>query len=366
MKIIQMLTTMSYGDAVGNDVLALRKAILKMGYATGIYAENIDARISPEYAENIGSIPVLDAEDVILYHLSTGTRLNYSLENYMGRKIIVYHNITPPEFFHGYNRNVFELCLDGLRGMSYLSEQAEYCLADSAFNKEQLLHAGYTCDIDVLPILIPFQDYEKEPDKKVIKAYEKDDCVNLLFAGRIAPNKRQEDIIRIFYHYQNRYNKKSRLFLVGSYEGMERYYQRLKDYVNRLQLEQVYFTGHVSFEEILAYYNIADAFLCMSEHEGFCVPFVEAMYFKIPILAYDSSAISDTLGGSGFLTDTKDPLINAGILNRILEDSALRELILKKEAERLHDFRSETVEQTFRSYMNVFLNEKREKIDRLL
>lgn len=361
MKIIQMLTTMSYGDAVGNDVLALRKVILNMGYVTGIYAENIDARLSSDFVDSIGSMPPLDEEDIILYHLSTGTRLNYALESYKGRKIIVYHNITPPEFFCGYNRKIFELCLDGLRGMAYLADQAEYCLADSAFNKEQLLRAGYTCQIDVLPILIPFHDYAKEPDKKIIKTYAADDCTNLLFTGRIAPNKRQEDIIRIFYHYQKKYNKKSRLFLVGSYEGMERYYQRLKDYVRQLELEHVYFTGHIRFEEMLAYYKIADIFICMSEHEGFCVPLVEAMHFKVPILAYNSSAVSDTLGGCGFLTDTKDPLMNAGILNRILEDRVLREFILKKEAERLRNFKSEAVEKIFQGYIKTFLSDKGKK-----
>lgn len=361
MKIIQMLPTISYGDAVGNDVMALGRAIAKMGYETGIYAENIDPRLPEGLAGGIHTVPALDREDVILYHLSTGTRLNYELECYGGRKILIYHNITPPEFFEGYSRQAFELCSDGLRGMAYLSDKAGYCLADSGFNKEHLVHSGYDCKIDVLPILIPFRDYEKEPDQKIIRAYSGDGYTNILFTGRVAPNKRQEDIIRMFYQYQKRYNQKSRLFLVGSYGGMERYYRRLQDYVGQLHLDNVYFTGHISFAEILAYYKIADAFVCMSEHEGFCVPLVEAMYFGIPILAYDSSAIADTLGGAGFLTDTKDPLENAAILNRILEDRILRETILEKEKERLEDFRSEVIEGNFGKFLKTFLGEKNEK-----
>lgn len=361
MKVIQMLPTISYGDAVGNDVLALDRVISNMGFETRIYAENIDPRLPKDTAQRVHSMPQLKEEDVILYHLSTGTRLNYELENYPGRKAIIYHNITPPAFFEGYSSHALELCADGLRGMAYLAETAEYCLAVSNFNKEQLLQAGYSCRIDVLPILIPFRDYEKKPEQRILKAYAEDGYTNLLFTGRIAPNKKQEDIIRIFYHYKKNYNEKSRLFLVGSYAGMERYYQRLQDYIKQLQLDQVYFTGHIRFEEILAYYQLADAFVCMSEHEGFCVPLVEAMYFGIPILAYDSSAIADTLGGSGFLTDTKDPLVNAGILNRMLQDRDLRETILKKETERLHDFRSEAVEEAFQKYFRTFLESGKER-----
>lgn len=360
MKVIQMLTTISYGDAVGNDVLALAKVIRQMGYETGIYAENIDTKLPAGMAEPLHVIPPLDEEDIILYHLSTGTRLNYELECYKSRKIMIYHNITPPDFFRGYSSHALELCTDGLRGMKYLSDKVQYCLADSAFNRRQLMDSGYSCSIDVLPILIPFQDYEKKPDQKIIKTYTGDGYTNILFTGRIAPNKRQEDVIRIFYHYKKRYNQKSRLFLVGSYGGMERYYQRLQDYVQMLQLEDVYFTGHIRFEEILAYYKIADAFVCMSEHEGFCVPLVEAMYFHIPVLAYDSSAVADTLGGSGFLTDTKDPLINAGILNRILRDEGLRESVLAKEKERLQDFESEAVAKKFERYLHRFLIDKSE------
>lgn len=358
MKIIQLLTTISYGDAVGNDVLALAKVILNMGYETGIYAENIDPKLPAGTAERIYAMPLLEEEDIILYHLSTGTRLNYELECYKGRKIMIYHNITPPEFFHEYSNHAFELCSDGLRGMEYLSNKVQYCLADSAFNKKQLLDSGYSCGIDVLPILIPFEDYEKKPEQKIVKTCTEDGYTNILFTGRIAPNKKQEDVIRIFYHYQKRYNRKSRLFLVGSYGGMERYYQRLQDYVEMLQLEEVYFTGHIRFEEILAYYKIADAFVCMSEHEGFCVPLVEAMYFGIPVLAYDAGAVADTLGGSGFLTDTKDPLVNAGILDRILGDKDLRKSILAKEKERLQDFESEAVAKEFTGYLHTFLQDR--------
>lgn len=361
MKIIQMLTTISCGDAVSNDTLALHAVIAGLGYGTGIYAENIGPGLPAGIVRHVRSLPRLNDQDVIIYHLSTGTVLNYTLESYKGRKIIVYHNITPPEFFEEYSSHAAGLGQDGLRGMAYLAGRADYCLADSGFNRKQLLAAGYACRIDVLPVLIPFRDYEKKPDGKILGRYADDGYTNILFTGRIAPNKKQEDIIRMFYQYQKRYCPKSRLFLAGSYDGMEAYYERLREYVRRLRLEHVYFTGHVRFEELLAYYHLADAFVCMSEHEGFCVPLVEAMYFKIPVLAYNSTAVPETLGGSGFLTDTKDPVFNASVLNYILTDVSVRQTLLEGEKERLADLAGSRTKRQFIKYLKAFLGEKDEK-----
>lgn len=365
MKIIQISTTVQYGDGVGNDILALHNAIIKMGYKTAIYAENIDERINKhtkarKLISHISNMPKLNDNDIVLYHLSIGTRLNYEIKKMEGRKVIIYHNITPPDFFCNYSRKTYRACIDGMNGMRYLSDTAEYCLADSEFNKKELIAAGYKCKIDVLPILIPFNDYKRKPNQQIIDEYSNDDYTNLLFVGRIAPNKKQEDIIRAFYQYHNKYNSKSRLFLVGSYQHMQSYYQRLLDYVEELELSDVYFIGHVNFDEILAYYRIADLFLCMSEHEGFCIPLVEAMFFNIPILAYDSSAVGSTLGGSGFLTKTKNPLVNAALINRILIDEKLRIKLIENEKERLRNFDNAIIEKKFEECMKTFIGEKNE------
>ena len=130
-----------------------------------------------------------------------------------------------------------------------------------------------------------------------MKLYD-DDYVNILFTGRVVPNKKQEDVIEAFYYYKRFIQPKSRLILVGSFAGIDKYHDQLEAYVNKLGLEDVIFTGQIKFDEILAYYQLADLFLCMSEHEGFCVPIVEAMYFNVPVIARDTSAIAWTLAGS--------------------------------------------------------------------
>lgn len=337
MRIVQLLPTLSYGDGVGNDTLAIDKIIKEMGYTTKIYAENIDTRISKSLVDKIEKMPKLNKQDVIIYHLSTGTVLNDKLKDYQGRKLIIYHNVTPSHFFKQYSRVSYNLCKNGREGIRKLSQAADYCWADSEYNKQELQENGYHCKIDVVPIVVPFEDYAKESDKEILRQYC-DDWVNIVFVGRIVPNKKQEDLIKSFYYYKKYINSKSRLFLVGSYQGNEVYYERLCKYIEQLELDHIYITGHIKFNEILSYYRLADVFLCMSEHEGFCIPLLEAMYFQIPIVAYSYTGVKDTLSYAGFKLDNKDCKIAAEAINKLIEDSDLRKKIIAKQNERLKEF----------------------------
>ena len=210
MKIVQVLTSFAFGDAIGNDVCALDTALKSMGYQTEIYAEYIDKRIKKEHVFLINRLIKLEKEDIIIYHLSTGTELNYKVAQSKARLLIYYHNITPPEFFHEYNLRTEESCRQGLEAAEYLAKKAEYCWSVSEFNKKDLLTMGYQQKIDILPILIPFDDYKKQPNREIIRKYGEDGVVNLLFTGRVAPNKKHEDIIRAFYYYKKYKNPKSR------------------------------------------------------------------------------------------------------------------------------------------------------------
>lgn len=354
MRIYQIVPTLVCGDAVGNDTLAIKHLIEDMGFETDIFAENIAQVLYGKEAHHINEMPVLNKDDIIIYHLAIGSELNYKICKLKCRIIVIYHNITPPSFFANYNQIAYIATKAGLDGMRYLSDKVEYCFADSEFNKQDLIKAGYKCPIDVLPILIPFEDYEQAPSKAVLNKYA-DSRTNLLFTGRIAPNKKVENVIRTFYMYKKYYDKTARLFLVGSYNEGELYYRELRKYVDELKLDDVIFTGHIKFDEILAYYNLADTYICMSEHEGFCVPLVEAMYFKIPIVAYDKCAIKYTLGGSGFLLDGNDPLITAGVVHKINTDSDLRTALISGQKERLKHFGYEAVSEQFKKCLNRFI-----------
>lgn len=358
MRIIQLLTTIAFGDAVSNDSLAIRNIIREMGYNTGIYAEHIDEKLLAGTAKVVASMPRLNADDVIIYHASTGTQLNFDLPGMPGRKLMIYHNITPASFFEDYSPEAVQLTRLGYDGMRFLADKTDYCIADSDYNRRDLVKQGYTCPIDVCPILIPFEDYDQKPDSRILNLYRGDGWTNLLFVGRIAPNKKQEDVIRAFFCYQRDYNPRSRLFLVGNAGGMEKYEGRLKAYVKRLGLEdKVIFPGHIKFNAILAYYRLADVFVCMSEHEGFCVPLVEAMYFDKPIVAYRSSAIPDTMGEGGLLLEDKDPHMAAAVIDRVVRDGALRAYISARQRTRLKEYSYDAVKARLVSCIEKFLSQ---------
>lgn len=346
MKIIQILPILAFGDAVGNDTRALADVLTEAGYNTKIYAEIIDDRIPKGTALPYSKLGQVEENDIIIYHLSTGHALNDKIRELKGKKIIRYHNITPAHYFKNYDFELYKSCKEGLQFVKRMAKNVDYVLADSEYNKQDLLSYGYTCRIEVLPILIPFADYDKKPNEKVMNRYQ-DDYVNILFTGRIAPNKKQEDVIDAFYYYKKYINAKSRLFLVGTYPIESKYYAQLDAYVKNLGLEDVIFTGQVRFDEVLAYYRIADLFLCMSEHEGFCVPLIEAMYFDVPVLARNTSAIAGTLGGSGMLLADNNSIIAAEMMNRILTDEALRRRILYNQSIRLKDFQHDKIKTQF-------------------
>ncbi|MDE5620311.1 MAG: glycosyltransferase [Ruminococcus sp.] len=354
MRVVQLLPTVSYGDAVSNDALALDSIILKMGLETGIYAEITGKNLPKGKVRKVGQLKNLKKDDIIIYHMSTGSELNFTLDRYKCRKMMIYHNITPPEFFCPYSHEAFSLTNYGYEGLDFLRDRVEYCLADSAYNKSELLKHSYKCPIDVRPVLIPFNDYRQSPDSETIRKY-KDGRTNIIFVGRIAPNKKQENIIKSFYFYK-KINPESRLILVGSYTGMENYHERLENYVKALGLSDVIFTGHVRFSEILAYYRIADIFLCMSEHEGFCVPLTEAMFFNIPIIALDKGAVADTLGGSGILLPDNDSVFASEMIEYTVKNNDFRRHIISGQKKRLADFSYEKTGRLFRSQLKKFID----------
>lgn len=351
MKIVQVLPSLSGGDAIGNDVMALKSVIRERGYETEIYAEGIAPNVPDGMARHISQICHLEEQDIIILHVAIASALNEWIKEQTCKKVMVYHNITPPAFFRGYNEDAATACEKGLTETRSLKGTFDMVLAVSCYNRQDLMDMGYTCPMHVLPILIPLDDYKKVPSERIIRKYKGDGLTNIIFVGRIAPNKKQQDVIRTFAEYQKHFNPESRLFLVGNPGGFEPYERQLRDYVRALGVRNVRFTGHITFDEILAYYRLADLFLCQSEHEGFCVPLVEAMHFGIPVVAYGSSAIAETLGGSGFLLKEKNPVETAAVMHRILTDPELRQAILAGEKERLADFQYEKVRETFWEYM---------------
>ncbi len=340
-----MASVLSYGDGIGLAVFDIDMYIKARNYETKIYADKIDPRISQELAQNLSEYTERD-DDIIIMHFGGASRINELIKNCKCKKIMVYHNVTPPHFFENYNKKAADYCQLALDQAKSLSDTFDMVFAVSDFNRRDLCGMGYKCKINILPTLVPLEDYSKKPSKAVLQKYD-DDFTNIIFLGRIVPHKKQEDVIAAFSSYQKNFNPKSRLFIVGNPADFESYDERLKEYTKIMGAKNVIFTGHTKFDEILAYYKLSHLFLCMSEHEGYCVPFIEAMVFNLPIVAYSSAAIPDTLGGSGFLLKEKNPDLTAAVMNKILTDSTLKETILRNQKERLSDFTKEKIEDAF-------------------
>jgi len=347
MRVVQVLPEFYRGDAIGNDTRAIRDILREAGYDTMIYALKADPRLPVEEWRDVSEMPALAEEDILIYHASVGSELNARLPSFGGKKVMVYHNITPGQFYYRYSLQAENASRKGYTEIRALAGKMDYCIAVSEYNKEELRKMGYTCPIDVCPILIPFADYDREPDEAFLRKY-RDGKKNWLFVGRVAPNKKAEDVIRAFAVYHREYEPESRLLLIGSTGSVKLYDRALENYIRALGLEDaVVMPGHVSFAEILASYRAADVFVCMSEHEGFCVPLVEAMYFGVPIVAYASSAIPETLGKGGLLLQEKDPEMTAAAVNKVLTDEELRSALVEAGKERLKDFSYEQVKKRF-------------------
>lgn len=353
MKVIQIAPTVTTGDAVGNEIIALDAVLKKNNISSRIYAHNIGEKVKKQ-VKDIKTLKHIHSDDILLYHMSTYSGFYNLIKNAKCKKIVRYHNITPSIFFERYNPKMKRFIEDGLAEIISMNDLFDAGIADSEFNKQDLIKYGYSCPITVLPIILKMEDYSRQPDEELMEKMKNRKGHILLYVGRIAPNKKIEDVISAFELYRRYYEPEAVLIIAGSYDKNDLYYRTLKIFTEINHVENVIFTGHTSFQAILAYYHSADLYLCMSEHEGFCVPLVESMYFRLPILAYQSTAVPETLGEAGVVTDTKDALINAGIINIILHDNGLQMKMKQNEAERLEKYMPQHVQAQFIDFMRQF------------
>lgn len=336
-QIHQFHPTVSYGDAISNQILSLRDLLRRMGYRSEIFCEQLPIHFKGRVRQ-IGQYERYSSpESIVLLHFSLGYSANVMawLERVPDRKVLVYHNITPSAYFGGINDVYLEAARAGREQLGALRTLTDVGWGDSAFNCQELAEHGWT-RLGVLPIVFDRKRYAIRPDRKVLKRWR--DGSNVLFVGRVSPNKRLEDLILTFYYLKRFVRQDARLFLIGSAHGMALYLDFLQALVSKLGLSDVVLTGHVSNSALMAYYRCANVYLSMSEHEGFGVPFLESMHFGVPIVAYDSSAVPETLDGSGILIKVKDHAAVAELIGLLIEDEGLRARIIDRQRERVGDF----------------------------
>lgn len=327
MEVHQVLPTLAAGDAIGEECLHVQRILRKAGFESRIFAENIEPSLAYDAEPYTGLKP--SPEDLVLFHYSIGSEITDFVKRLSCHKILWYHNVTPYHFFKGYNEELSKLCKKGRDDLRSLAPYFPSSFADSEYNRDDLMAMGFK-DVRIVPVTLDFSRLSRvKPDPSLMRALEGD--INVLFVGRFAPHKGQLELIKIFSYFKKHVCPTARLFLVGSYEGMEKYRDEALALIRTLGVGDVHIAGKVSAPALAAYYRSASIFLCASEHEGFCVPLVEAMCHRIPILAYRRAAVPYTLGGSGILFSSKDHFEIAEMMGQIIENRALRERLLERQ-----------------------------------
>lgn len=353
-QVHQFHGVVAYGDAIGNDILNLQKMLHRLSYASEVFASHshrtFEGQTHHWHKHRKHSAP----DNVLLCHFSIGYPADvlHWLQSLPDRKVLIYHNITPAAYFSGINDIYFEETYAGRRQLAQLLPATVAGWGDSDFNRQELLRLGWQ-QTAVLPIVFEPGLYQLPPDRATLEQANHDRALNVLFVSRVAPNKKFEDVILAFYHLKKFIEPCARLYLVGSADQMEPYTAYLQALVARLGLTDVYFIGHVSRAELIAYYRAADVYLCMSEHEGFGVPLIESMYFDVPVVAYAAAAVPETMGGAGVLVTRKDHAAIAELVHLVVRDETLRARLIVKQQQRWPQFTPAALLPTLRACLET-------------
>ena len=327
----QVLPNLGFGDAISNHAIFIRDSLRAKGHTSEIYVRFIDPKVSHECT--VFSPELIPDADAIIYHHSVGTELTPHVIAHRGPKLLIYHNITPADFFEPFSPAFAQILRDGREALHELAPSFPNSAGDSDYNAQELRACGFR-DPKVLPIAVEPAKWAAAPDPNLMESLQ-DGRTNILFVGRISPNKKQDQLVEAFSYYL-RLDPSARLILVGVAEDHDAYVAHVRSTIQTLELDDaVWMPGTLEDSQLAACYRTADLFWCMSEHEGFCVPLVEAMWFDVPILAYRSSAIPETLSGSGLmLTNKEDVRATAAAAHVLLSDAVLNKCVVRGQRQR--------------------------------
>jgi glycosyltransferase involved in cell wall biosynthesis len=352
-RIHQVLATLGYGDAIGREVLGIQRVLRAAGHESEIFVETADPRLEALTRDYRELVDHSHPDHLLLHHFSLGSKASRTAFALPDRMALIYHNITPPEYFVGVHRTLARQCFRGRRELRAYADRCDLAMGDSEFNRHDLEMLGFPRTA-VLPVVPDFSHLDRQPNWLLAGQFD-DEWTNILFVGRVIANKKIEDVIRFFDAYHTMFNPRSRLLIVGAQSGFERYLASLHQLVAELELPHVHFVGHVSDEELVAFYETADLFLCASEHEGFCVPLVEAFYMEVPVLAFAATAVPATMDGAGVLFEEKDPMHVAALMDAIISNVELQDAIVDGQMAAADRLRSRDFAGTLRGFVNQIL-----------
>jgi glycosyltransferase involved in cell wall biosynthesis len=334
MRLDQFVIGASPGDAITDHALLLQKWLREDGFHSDVFAESVHPDLTDVVQSYYSYRPSKKNEIVVLHH-SIGSDIVDYLLSLEVQIVMVYHNITQPEFVQDVDPRLARQLIRGRQQLRDLQSRTILGLGDSVYDENELKKAGYD-RTGVLPIALNESFYDIYPNLELLRRYD-DEYVNLLFVGRLVPNKRQEDLIKLLYHL-HRIKPNVRLFIVGS-AWLPSYAEWLRGLANELNVSDlVIFTGFVTQQDLVTYYRLADLYVSMSEHEGFGKPFIESMYFDVPIMAYAATAVPETLGEAGILFRHKHFEVLAEMVYIVLTNTDLQQRIIAYQRRRIVRF----------------------------
>jgi glycosyltransferase involved in cell wall biosynthesis len=325
------------GDAIGDSARRMRGMLRALGHRSDIFAITADDEL-------LGDIrpfddPASGRGDVTLFHYALPSRMTSAFAALGGRRVLQYHNVTPAAFFAPFDAGLFRLASLARRELASLAGRVDLALGVSEFNRRELESLGFE-PTGVLPLAVDTERITRAGRCPSVEAMLDDELVNFLFVGRIAPNKKIEDHIKLAEHYKRYVDAYYRFIFVGKHDAVPRYYAVIRALMSEYRLldHRFIFTGAVPDHELAAYYRHAAVYVSLSEHEGFCAPLVEAMAADVPILAYAAAAVPETLGGAGVQFAPKDLEQAAELLGELAFNDAVRAAVIAGQRRRLADF----------------------------
>ena len=353
MIINQWVPAAHRGDAIGDSARKVRDLLRQQGHASDLFALTIDDDLRGDV------LPFADAAagggDVTIFHFALPSPMTAAFARLPGGRVLQYHNITPAHYFAPYDPQLFRLATLGRHEVATLAGHVDLALGDSEYNRQELEALGFA-PTGVMPIAVDTSRITNAPRRPALERLLGGELLNFLFVGRMAPNKKVEDIIRLAEVYKRYDDVSYRFVFVGKHDAVPSYYASLRALIRTFDMpaERFWFTGPLPDVDLAAFYHTARVYISLSEHEGFCVPLVEAMAADVPVLAYAAAAVPETLGGAGVTFAPKDLEVAAELLCALAYDDDLRARVIAGQRQRLRAFGDTHTRTAIRDMLRLF------------